>query len=316
MADHKLIIALSICAMLITILSRCSWLYKFRLPSDLAKTFTSDAQAGSVRILFHTDHCSFRGHEVAAFEYAFFGELLYYMQAYHTFPEHAVLSQSQWNKLESFFPARVVPLLLPDGQYWRDDPTTYGAALDTLITHHNIDYLYKIEDETERDLISTVVPTLMHATVNCVLSHGQRMMAISSGHRGHGCAALVPHMVWTADCGQDSLRNFYGIPDEAVVYGWIGGDAPWDPNVTVLVRDAALALGAKIFFLLQDFPPDQSSWLQDISNVLLITGTSDDYKRCSLGQTLDILLHPQAISNKFGRAAAEVISCLLYCKYN
>lgn len=136
------------------------------------------------------------------------------------------------------------------------------------------------------------------------------MMAISS-HTGNGCAAIVPHMVWVAYCGHHDLRGYYGIPDEAIVYGWIGGDAPWDPVVTELVKEVAFDMGAKVFFLFQDFPLDQSSLLQNMFNVLLVEGTNNPYARCNFVRTLDVLLNPSTTNGELGRAVAEVRFCYL-----
>ena len=221
MAKRKVIVALTVLALLWISLSRCRWLSNIKLPRVRTMAITP-ASVNSVRILFHTNRCSFRGHDAATFDYAFFGELFYHMEAYHSFPEHAVLSQSQWNKLETFFPARVLPLTLPDGRYWRDDPSTYSAAVEAIVGRYNIHYLYKIEDGTETKLVSTIIPTLVHSTGDCGSSHGQRIMAIFSHISGNGCAANVPQMVWVADCGHHDLRGHYGIPNEAIVYGWIG----------------------------------------------------------------------------------------------
>lgn len=55
--------------------------------------------------------------------------------------------------------------------------------------------------------------------------------------------------------------------------------APWDPIVTGLVKEVAFAVGAKVFFLFQDFPLDQTSLLQNMFNVLLVEGTNNPYVR-------------------------------------
>lgn len=208
------------------------------------------------------------------------------------------------------FPSRVFPLNVPEGTFWRDDPANYSDVLESLIQRHGIDYLYKIEDGSEVDLTLSSVPTLVHAVFECKSPHGDRMLAISHTveNIGNGCFANVPFMVWMADCGSEDLRSKLGIPTEAFVYGWVGGDGSWDPSVTAIVREVAVALGAKVFFMFQNFPHDQAAFLKDMFNVVMVEPTNDAYFKCQFGQTMDVFLHTRLNGETFGLAVAEVRS--------
>lgn len=113
-------------------------------------------------------------------------------------------------------------------------------------------------------------------------------------------------MVWMADCGSRDLRSNLGIPTQAFVYGWVGGDGSWDPIVTAIVREVAVALGAKVFFLFQNFPHDQAILLSDVYNVILLDAENDAYFKCLFGQTMNVFLHTRVTGETFGLAVAEV----------
>ena len=268
-----------------------------------------------VKILFHANQCGFRGTDVATYNYAFFGELLYNMKAYHTFPEHMVHSESQRIKLEARFPGRVLPLKV--GYVWDEDPIGYSQALLHIIEQYDIQYLFKEEAGTEKELVLTSIPTLVHAVFDCQQSHGHRMLAISPAVEAHGtsCAGNVPYMVWMAQCGRDSLRLEFRIPDDAFVYGWLGGTDAWDAAVTDIVKDVAVRLGGKVFFMFQNFPADQAPILEELPNVRLIGPTNDDEFKCRFGQTMDIFLHPRLIGETFGMSVAEVRNCHSVCDF-
>ena len=263
--------------------------------------------SGVVKVLFHSNQCGFRGTDAATFDYAFFGELFYNMESYHTFPAHAVHSQAQLSKLEATFPSRVIPLPVPDGKFWRDVPELYRTVLDAVVRDYKIDYLYKIEDGAEAELVLTTVPTLIHAVFECERPHGSRMLAVSDTvhHHGQGCSGSVPHMVWIADCRQETLRAELNIPEDAFVFGWLGGDDAWDASVTGIVKEVA-ALAPEVYFMFQNFPADQGVLLQNTSNVLLVEATNDAYFKCKFGRTMDVFLHPRPKGETFGLAVAEV----------
>lgn len=277
---------------------------------DLNKT--SRGSARPVKIAFHSYQLGPRGTEVAIFDYGMWLELFYNVESHFVFPYPGwrPLEESALIKFNTTFPGRV--------HFVHEDiyrPILYRYKLDNLLRKIRAKILYRIELDYGNYQVSHVVPTLVHEVFNCSVAKGTKHLAISpfvQNSLGDHCTGSVPHTVWLPDCNEENLRESLGIPKDAFVFGWYGGQDAWDASATDIVRkiankypDNGSTTSKKVYFLFQNFPIQEYDRLKDLKNIVLVPTTSSLIQKCRFIQTCDAFLHTRRLGESFGLAVAE-----------
>lgn len=245
------------------------------------------------RILFFSNHLGLRGTEVAIFDYALWGEIIYNFDAFFLFPQKSVELMAL-KKFNTTFPGKV---LIADSP--KDE-------VDGIIERLNIGFFYKIVSGQGNEWLARSIPTGIHAVFDCAHPQGSKYIACSDfvqNKLGSRCGGVVPHIAWVLDCG-DNLREELGIASSSFVFAWYGGHDAWDPSMTSVVRDVATIRNDSAF-VLRNFPPEQRPGLSGLKNVHLLDGDSSLHKKCSLLKTADVFLHTRTLGETFGLAVAE-----------
>jgi len=264
-----------------------------------------------VRVVFHSHQLGNRGTEVSLFDYGLWFEIFYNAEAHFAFPYPGwtPIQESPLKKFTTTFPGRIH---LVHADNW--DYPSYRKALDDIILDVQADALYRTELQNPGYEVSAVVPTFVHEVFNCSISRkmGDKYKAISTfvqSNLGGGCTGVVPYLVWLPNCTKggagDDMREELGISKDTFVFAWYGGHDAWDPAVTDIVKQVAVARKDQVLFLLQNFPPAEFLKLDHLSNVIYVPSSSSLITKCRFIHTADVFMHTRLLGETFGLAVAE-----------
>jgi hypothetical protein len=165
------------------------------------------------RIVFQSNQLSVRGTEIAMYDYAYYNEAILGNTSIIAYQgNHPLNDQSVIDKFSQKF--QLVAY---------DDI----KSLDQSIDKSKADLMYAIKAGQPDGVLSSVVPTMVHAVFpqEISMAHGSSYAFVSdwlSKVYSNSVVPSVPHMV-TLPSIDDDLRKKLGIPSEATVFGCYGG---------------------------------------------------------------------------------------------
>ena len=170
-----------------------------------------------MNVAFHCYQLSLRGTEVALYDYANNNEDILGNTSYIFTRAGGYQHSSIAEKFQRRFPARVF---------------SYSTIqdLEVLLQANRIDTLYVIKSGGDDGLVSKVCRTAVHAVFQVKQPHGDAYAYVSewlAGKMSGGSLPFVPHMIDLTGQGS-SLRDRYGIPRGAMVYGRYGAPDTFD----------------------------------------------------------------------------------------
>lgn len=245
-------------------------------------------------VAFHSAHMTFRGTEVALFDYAHHNEKTLGNKSVIILPEHNAKSDSPvYQRFRERFPV-----------------LTYRSkeTLDETLLAARVERLYCIKNGWNDGLFSRSVPTCIHAIFMEGEMHGDYYAYVSpwlSKVMAYGKAPWVPHIVDLPSV-TGNLRQELGIDDQAIVFARYGGADSFDiPFVhRAVLRVARERPDITFLFMNTDrFAPDEV--LQRLSNIIFLPPTADRSYKVRFIQTSDALLHARQRGETFGLTNAE-----------
>lgn len=243
-----------------------------------------------LKIIFQSNQLSVRGTEVAMFDYAFYNEKLLGNRSLIAFNKNSANNnQTVIEKFKSNF-------------------SVFGYStlkeLDSYIKSENVDLMYSIKAGERDEVISKVVPTMVHAVFPQHISeiHGSSYAFVSpwlskvcSNHK----VPYVSHMINIPEEKGD-LRDELGIPNDAIVFGCYGGYESFDiPFVHDVVREEAESRN-DVFFLFMNIKP-----FAQHKNIIFIPSNSSLTFKSKFINTCNAMLHGRKIGESFGLACGE-----------
>jgi len=242
-----------------------------------------------LRIGFHTNSLSFRGAEIAVFDYALHNQSLLQNESLVFYKSQLPSEPTVIEKFSKHFK------LLP----YQDH-----SHLARLADQEKIDLLYFIKSgERDGDIISNV-PCAIHAVFPTKTQefHGDKLAFVSewlakeySNHQ----IPFVPHMIDLPDVPGD-LRTELNIPKEATVLASYGGS---DSFNLPFVHETILKVLAKrkdLYFVFMNFAP-----FAQHERLIFLPGNSDMQYKMRFINTADGMIHARGIGESFGLACGE-----------
>ncbi|MDD4930675.1 MAG: hypothetical protein PHG66_00780 [Candidatus Colwellbacteria bacterium] len=250
-----------------------------------------------MKIAFHVYHFTFRGSEIAAFDYALFNREILKNSSIIVIPR----TQSQpenplvKEKFENEFQI-----------YYYDDL----AHLEEICKRETVDALYTIKYGTKDKLLLKEIPVFVHCVFTTEEPHGTVYAGVSQSvaRRNNKCETpFVNHMVYLPDI-KTNFRDDLGIPSNAIVFGRHGGDDTFD---LPFVKEAIIELLNErndIFFLFAVRP----RMMNDIehSQIIYLDSFTDMRIKTKFINTCDAMIHACSLGESFG------LSILEFCHQN
>lgn len=176
--------------------------------------------------------------------------------------------------------------------------------LPSLVDSHTVDAMYLIKSGEYDDYLVPNIPNLIHAVFpqNAREMHGDIYAFVSqwlSKECANGKIPYVPHMI-TLPVHGSSLRNSFGIPEQATVFGCYGGSDSFNIAFVQKTIVEVLALKPNIYFLFMNI--DQ---FIDHPRAIFLAGNSDPLYKSSFISSCDAMIHARGIGESFGLACGE-----------
>ncbi|MBT8574517.1 hypothetical protein G6701_03310 [Polynucleobacter paneuropaeus] len=242
-----------------------------------------------MKIGFHTNNLSFRGAEIAVFDYALHNQSLLQNESLVFYKSTLLSEPTVVSKFEKHF------------KIFAYQDTEH---LSRLADQEKIDLLYFIKSgERDGDIINNV-PCAVHAVFPTKVEqfHGDKLAFVSewlSKEYSNGKVPFVPHMIDLPNVEGD-LRKELNIPADATVLASYGGS---DSFNLPFVHDTILKALAKrkdLYFVFMNFAPFTKH-----ERLIFLPGNSDIHYKMRFINTADGMIHARGIGESFGLACGE-----------
>jgi hypothetical protein len=242
-----------------------------------------------LKIGFHTNSLSFRGAEIAVFDYAFHNQALLQNESIIFYKTTSKSEPEVVHKFKSHF--KLIPY-------------ENIEQLAKLAEQEKLDLLYFIKSgERDGDIISNV-PCAIHAVFPTKVKefHGDRLAFVSewlAKEYSNKKIPFVPHMIDLPDVEGD-LRAELKIPQEATVLACYGGQDSFNLQFVQEIIIKVLDERKDLYFILMNINPFAKH-----ERLLFLPGSTQiDYKMRFIN-TADGMIHARGIGESFGLACGE-----------
>ena len=242
-----------------------------------------------MRIGFHTNNLSFRGAEIAVFDYALHNQSLLQNESLIFYKSKLPSEPTVVSKFEKHFKI----FAYQDTQH-----------LARLAEQEKLDLLYFIKSgERDGDLIANV-PCAVHAVFPTKVEqfHGDKLAFVSqwlAKEYSNGKIPFVPHMI-DLPIVEGDLRVELNIPANATVLASYGGQ---DSFNLPFVHETILKVLNKrkdLYFIFMNFLP-----FAQHERLIFLPGNSDINYKMQFINTADGMIHARGIGESFGLACGE-----------
>lgn len=242
-----------------------------------------------MRIGFHTNSLSFRGAEIALFDYAFHNQTLLQNESIIFYK---AASKSEFEVVQKF------------KNHFKLIAYESITQLTKLAEQERLDLLYFIKSgERDGDIISSV-PCAIHAVFPTKVKefHGDKLAFVSewlAKEYSNKKIPFVPHMI-NLPLLEGDLRDELNIPKGATVLACYGGHDSF--NIEFVHETILKVLGKRkdLYFLFMNI----SSFAKH-ERLLFLPGTSQIDRKLRFINTADGMIHARGIGESFGLACGE-----------
>ncbi len=245
-----------------------------------------------MKIAFHSNSISFRGTEVALYDYAHYNEEILGNKSIIIIPERA--SEKVPDAVQKF-EKRFGKIL------WYTDK----SDMDRLLKENGVEIFYAIKQGINDGVLSKVAKNCIHSVFGELEPHGDVYAVISewmSRAYSEGKIDFVPHIVQLPDVTLH-FRDYLGIPPEAVVFGRYGGNDTFDLEfVHEVIKKIVSDFQDKYFIFM-----NTNDFLKGMShpNIKFLAGSSDMKVKTAFINTCDAMLHARLRGETFGLAVGD-----------
>ena len=243
-----------------------------------------------MKIGFQSNQLSLTGTEVALYDYAHHNErellnesVIFYQR------DHPGNDSLAIDRFQSRF--QVIP--------YKDI-----EDLDRGLASSGCDLLYTIKGGRKDNVVSRVVPTMVHAVFpsNPNQIHGASYAYISPWLSKNCSLETIPSVSHIVDMPTPTgdLRTELGIPRNALVVGGYGGRRSFDIPCAIDAVKQSLERDSDIRFLFMNFEP----FLQH-PRAIFLPGVSDVNRKAQFIASCDAMLHARLQGESFGLAIGE-----------
>ena len=242
-----------------------------------------------MRIGFHTNNLSFRGAEIAIFDYALHNQLLLQNESIIFYKSKFYSEPSVVSKFKKNFKIYAY-------QNTQD--------LARLADQEKLDLFYFIKSGARDGDILSNVPCGVHAVFPTKVAelHGNKLAFVSewlTKEYSNGKVPFVPHMIDLPNV-QGNLRVELNIPKNATVLASYGGQDSFNLPFVHKAILKALAKRNDLYFIFMNFAP-----FAQHDRILFLPGNSDIQHKVRFINTADGMIHARGIGESFGLACGE-----------
>lgn len=238
-----------------------------------------------MNIAFHVKQFTYRGSEVALFDYALLNYNKLNNNSFIVYPENTEKNEDVFNKFKTYFNMY---------EYKSEDD------LRLYLKQNNIQAIYFIVYGTNQGVssIDYGIPSLVHCVFTTLVPHGTVYAGVSKSVGD----PFVNHLVHLPDINSD-YRKKLGIPKNSIVFGRHGGEdtfnIPW-------VKDAILKFVEErqdVYFLFAVKP----FIFSDVNHprILFFPSFVDKRVKTKFINTCDAMIHACNLGESFGLSVLE-----------
>lgn len=242
---------------------------------------------------FFSHQLSFRGTDVATYDYAHYNETILNNKSIIITKKYdsSKKNEDTNNIIYDHFQKRFQII------YFNDE-----KEIETIIDQYNIDVLYMIKGGwPEDEIIPKNCKTLIHCVFQSTHKRGDIYVPISQNvnELSNTNYTVLPHLISLPDT-EENLRNELKIPENAIVFGRYGGyntfDIPFVYNIILNV----LYTKPNIYFVFMN-----TAKFAEHPNIIYLPSNCDrNYKKKYIN-TCDALLHARMQGETFGLTCGE-----------
>ncbi|MBT8578567.1 hypothetical protein G6695_04875 [Polynucleobacter paneuropaeus] len=245
-----------------------------------------------MKIGFHTNGLSYRGAEIAVFDYAFHNQDFLYNESIIFYK---AASRSEPEVIEKF------------KKHFKLMPYENIAQLEQLAGQNQLDLMYFIKSgERDGDLISNV-PSAIHAVFPTKPQefHGDKLAFVSqwlAKEYSNNKIPFVPHMINLPEVEGD-LRESLSIPKSSTVLACYGGQDSFNLKFVHETILKVLDKRKDLYFLFMNISPFTKH-----ERLIFLPGSTDMSFKMRFINTADGMIHARGIGESFGLACGEFSS--------
>lgn len=258
-----------------------------------------------MKIAFHVNHFTFRGSEVAAFDYALYNRTILNNLSFIVSPKNSSQPVDE-NVLRKF--SERFNIFLYDSI----------EDLEKICQREKADAIYFIKYGTNDGLVLKSIPSLIHCVFTTKEKHGTVYAGVSesvsslNSEPGDKVGTsvnhpFVNHIVNLPNNITENYRKFLDIPEEAIVVGRHGGSDTFNidfvKNVILKVLDDC----PNIYFLFCVRPAIMNN--VEHKRIKYLQSFSDPKIKRKFINTCDAMLHACSLGESFGLSILEFSYC-------
>jgi glycosyltransferase involved in cell wall biosynthesis len=256
-----------------------------------------------MRVAFHVSHFSFRGTEVAVYDYAHYNEKLLGNKSIIVAPTSAQTSEKSHKDVLAKFRNRFQILFYDSNDSFK-----------SYLINSQIDVLYYIKYGVRDELpvFNGKIKTVIHCVYNMTDPHGDVYAGVSEcvtrnkRQDEKKVFPYVPHIISLPE-ESGSFRSKLSIPDDAIVFGRHGGSDTFNIE---FVKDVILKVVSEhknIYFIFAVRPDIIAEVYHP--NIIFIKSFVDPSVKRKFINTCDAMIHACDLGESFGISILEFLYC-------
>jgi hypothetical protein len=238
-----------------------------------------------MNIGFHSNQLSYRGTEVALFDYAFFNEKILNNKS-------VIISDKTHPHLErkSDFESAFATELYND-----------FSEVEKMVDKHQLDAIFYIKHGANDGKIVKNAKNWVQAVFRVNDPHGDAYFYNSPWMGDYmGNKPFVPHIVKKLPETDQNYREVFHIPADALVFGYLGGRDSFNIGFVQKVVEQVAQQENNIYFLFMNIDRFAHG-----PKVIHVRATSDEFEKSAFINTCDAMIYARECGETFGLSVGE-----------
>ncbi len=260
-----------------------------------------------MKIAFHVYNFSFRGSEVALFDYALYNQTIK--------EKTSEISKDNNNVSIIVYPKKHTrnPDVIEKFKIFPMYEYENIKDLEEICKRENVDMLYTIKYGTNDEVILKNIPTFVHCVFTTSEPHGSMYVGVSESVSRHNnnnnnnqIYPILNHIIYLPPI-TSNYRQQLNIPEDAIVLGRHGGNDTFDIEFVKEAIKNIVESNSNIYFLFAIRP----NMMKDIehSNIIYLDSFSDNRIKRKFINTCDAMIHASSLGESFGLSILEFSFC-------
>lgn len=251
-------------------------------------------------IIFHVNHFSIRGSEVAIYDYADYNEKILCNKS-------IITVQKNFRQSRDYLGIEIHNEEIYQRFLTRFNIIEYErfSELEEILPKVNADIFYILKSGENDGRVLKNIKTIVHCVFlwNLKNKHGNIYVPISPSIVEESLKKSVPYIphIVEGPKSDKNLRQQLGIPEDAIVFGRHGGETTFDLPFVHQVVDKLTDMDDKIYFIFVNTKP----FCNSKKNLLYTEAITNLELKSQFINTCDAMLHARKDGESFGLAIAE-----------